>query len=516
MQSSTGTRRASRGLGLLVALCAVTLVVPLSGAATDQDRLLDAARTGDVEAARALLARGLSPRAVAADGMTPLHWAVREGHAPLASLLIERGADVNAVSRYGVTPLWLAVVNGDARLVDRLLRAGARPGTAGVSGATPLMMAARVGNREVLETLLRSGADVNAREQSQQQTALMWAAVNNNAEAVKALVESGADRDARSSVLSPPEWRWVTTGMVSTLLPRGQWTALMYAARENALDAARVLAESEADLNLQDPDGTTALVLAIVNGHFQLAGMLLEHGADPNVVDASGMGALYAAVDMHTLPVMTARPAPAVEDALSATALAKSLLRHGASPNATLIRPIQGRHHDPGDPLLGEGTTPLIRAAKASDLEMIRILLEGGADPTLTQRDFTNALMVAAAGTRPSAYARRLPIGEAEELASVSLLVEHGVDVNTFNVDGQTALHHAAARGRDQLVRYLVERGARLDTKNRNGLTALDVALGRGRRAWDRQALPVRAKTAALLEQLARDGAPTPASGRPQ
>ena len=98
----------------------------------------------------------------------------------------------------------------------------------------------------------------------------------------------------------------------------------------------------------------------------------------------------------------------------------------------------------------------------------------------------------------------------------MKLLVEHGVDVNTFNVDGQTALHYAATRGRDRLVSYLVQQGARLDTKNRNGLTALDVALGRGRRAWDRQALPVRAKTAALLEQLARDGGPLPASARPQ
>jgi ankyrin repeat protein len=218
---------------------------------------------------------------------------------------------------------------------------------------------------------------------------------------------------------------------------------------------------------------------------------------------------------MHTLPVMTARPAPAVEDAVSAPALAKSLLRHGARPNAALIRPILGRHHDPGDPLLGEGTTPLIRAAKASDLEMMRILLDGGADPTLTQRDFTNALLVAAAGTRPSAYAKRLSIGEAAELESVKLLVEHGVDVNTFNVDGQTALHYAAARGRDQLVTYLARQGARLNTKNKNGLTALDVALGRGRRAWDRQALPVRSKTAALLEQLARDGGSAPVSAGP-
>ncbi len=132
------------------------------------------------------------------------------------------------------------------------------------------------------------------------ETALMWAAAENHPEAVKALIEGGADINAHSTVLTLAPFKWVTSGMVSTTLPRGGWTPLMYAARQNSFDAAAALADAKADLNLTDPDGTTALVFAIINAHFDLAAMLLDKGADPNVGDETGMAALYAAVDMHT------------------------------------------------------------------------------------------------------------------------------------------------------------------------------------------------------------------------
>ncbi len=98
--------------------------------------------------------------------------------------------------------------------------------------------------------------------------------------------------NAASKVLIPPEWKWATTGMVSTPLPRGGWTPLMYAARQGALDAAAVLADAGANLDLRDPDGTTALSFAILNAHYDLAGMLLDKGADPNVADDTGTSAV--------------------------------------------------------------------------------------------------------------------------------------------------------------------------------------------------------------------------------
>ena len=154
-----------------------------------------------------------------------------------------------------------------------------------------------------------------------------------------------------------------------TVLPRGGWTPLMYAARDGAARRRAALADPKADLNAADPDGTTALMLAIINAHFDTAAMLIEKGADPNIADSTGMTALYAAVDMHTLGPMFSRPAPKLVDKLDAADVVKLLLAKGANPNARLKRPIIGRHHTPtGDASLGEGTTPLARAAKSNDL----------------------------------------------------------------------------------------------------------------------------------------------------
>src|SRR5207244_12792533 len=94
---------------------------------------------------------------------------------------------------------------------------------------------------------------------------------------------------------------------VLTILPRGSFTPLMYAARQGSLEAARVLAAAGAALNLTDPDGTPALVLALINGHYDTAAMLLEQGADPNIADSTGMAALYAAADLSTLAELFGR-----------------------------------------------------------------------------------------------------------------------------------------------------------------------------------------------------------------
>ena len=143
------------------------------------------------------------------------------------------------------------------------------------------------------------------------ETALMWAAAENHADAVKALVELGADVNAKSKVLSFPEFKWSTSGMVSTALPRGGWTPLMHAARQGALEAGTRAGRGTAGQSQRrDPDGTTALVVAIINAHYDLAAMLLDRGADPNVTDSTGTAALYALVDMHTLAHMQGRPRP--------------------------------------------------------------------------------------------------------------------------------------------------------------------------------------------------------------
>ena len=428
------------------------------------------------------------------DGTTPLHWAVRANDLDAAQRLIRSGANPDAANRYGVTPLSLAAENSSAPLIQTLLQAGAHP-----TGAI-LMTASRTGNAEVVRMLLARGADANAREDSLGETALMWAAAENHPEAVRALIEHGADPNARSDKLVYPKDRFGLEG-VTTILPRGSWTALMYAARQGSLEAARALAESGADLNLTDPDETTALVLAILNGHFDTAAALAQKGADPNIADSTGMAALYAAVDMNTLGEIYGRPARQSTDKLTALDLLPILLAHGANPNATLKSPTLNRAHTPGEPSLGEGTTPLMRAAKNGDVAAMRVLMVHGADASLKQKNGTTTLMLAAGVGRGTGVFAKDYATEAELLTAVKLLVESGADVNAANDSGQTALH-IAAQASDGIVKYLAEHSANLDAKDKQGRTALDVAMGAGVRARIGGESTVRESTAALLRQL--------------
>jgi ankyrin repeat protein len=298
--------------------------------------------------------------------------------------------------------------------------------------------------------------------------------------------------------------------MIYAVQPVGSWTPLMYAARDGAIHAVRALADSRADLNLVDPDGTTALTLAIINGHFDTAVALLEKGANPNLADKNGMTPLYAAVDMNTIQTVWGRPMPLLEDSVDPVGMVRSLLAHGADPNVQLKRPIIGRHtRNTGDPSLSQGTTALTRAAKSGDARLMKVLLDGGANPHLTQADLTTVAMIAASGggqrVYPGSASVSVPATEGDSLAAITLAAEAGVDLDAFNVNGDTAIHRAAARGADSIVAYLAERGARLDQKDRRGRTPLDVALGVGGGGGRGGPPQVRKTTADLLRRLMQE-----------
>ncbi|HEY2382173.1 MAG TPA: ankyrin repeat domain-containing protein [Terriglobia bacterium] len=434
------------------------------------------------------------------DGTTTLHNAVVANDLPAVQKLLRSGANPGAANRYGITPLSLAAESGNVAVFEALIKAGADPKVTLPGGQTLLMTAARTGNPEIVRMLLERGADPNATEDTDGETALMWAAAQNHPEAIQVLVMHGAEVNTRSKSLTYKTDRFGLEGVL-TILPRGSLAALMIAAREGSLGAARALAESGSELDLTDPDGTTALVFAIINNHYDTAAMLLGKGANPNIGDSAGMAALYAAVDMNTLIEIYGRPARKTADHLSGRDLILKLLENGANPNAQLKAPALQRAHTPGDRNLGEGATPLMRAARNGDSPAMRLLLEHGAEPAIAQKNHVTALMLAAGlgrglGTFADEYA-----AEKEQYDAVKLLLDRRVDVNAANDGGQTALHFAAL-SMDSVVELLVMNGANLEAKDRQGRTPLDMASGKGGPGRAGAAAVPRPGTIALLRKL--------------
>jgi len=311
----------------------------------------------------------------------------------------------------------------------------------------------------------------------------MWAALQNQPFVVKALLKSGAAIDARSLLPNFPHTPPAVVGdaleegmsyIGQSALPKGGWTALMYAAREGSLEAAKMLADSGADLSVTDPDGTSALEYAIINGHYDVAKMLLAKGADPNLADRAGMTPLYAAVDMHTLGSTFGRPDLTRAVAEGSVDMVRSLLAHKANPNAQLKTRVLKRQFNPGDARLGEGATAFLRAAKGGDATLMRILIEGGADPTLNQKNKRNPIMLAAAVHSQRAD-NALYANDASVMEAIRICLDHGVDINAANDAGETAVY--AAIGSPALIRFLAEHGARLDVKNNRGQTPLEAAM---------------------------------------
>jgi ankyrin repeat protein len=323
--------------------------------------------------------------------------------------------------------------------------------------------------------LLEAGAQVDARESFYGETALHWAAAGDHADVVRMLVKAGAPVNERSG-----EQVFARRRNGQSVLPLGSWTPLMYAARQNAAEAVTALLGLGADLDAVDPDGATALIVAILNAHFDVAGQLIDAGADVNILDKeAGTGALYYAIDMHRLTIGHGRPNPHQVGTLTALDIVKSLLDKGANPNVVSKAVMFQRQHTFGDTTLAKGATPFLRAAKSGDVEVMRLLLAKGADPKVRMPNGATALtLVAGLGWRDgSAAAPSYDQGsEAEAVAAIDLLLDLGLSLSDTTDAGDTPLHASVTRSSTLIIQHLLDRGADKKAVNKKGLTPVAVA----------------------------------------
>jgi uncharacterized protein len=456
------------------AVCASLLALSFAAsAAADLDsKLLDAAQKSSATDVQSLLAAGADANARAPDGSTPLIYAAHFGDARSAQALLGAKADPNLMNRYGIGPVHEAALRADASLLKTLVEAGADVDRALPQGETPLMLASRTTGVGAVRVLIEHGAKVNVVERWQGQTPLMYAAAHDRAAVAAALIAAGADVNARTPINDLPDRKPAVRYFVE--IPLGGLTPVMFAARHGAVSALRELIKAGADVDAKTPEGFSPVVIALDNLHFDAAKVLVEAGAS-----ADG-GGLFAVVEARNRVnyVGEYQVPTGAESSLDVLAL---MLAHGAKLTDRLPEPLLDRDPRflPPPPKITD--VALIRAARSSDVGAMRVLIEGGADPSLRddKRGGINPLVAVMTGPELPALieADRSP-SEEQAIAAIDFLLDHGVDANISNDSGATALHIAALRNYPGVIRHMAERGVNLDVADREGYTPLDYALG--------------------------------------
>ena len=530
----------------------------------------DAAMNGDKVALESLLRQKADPNAAQPDGATAVQWAAYQDNLEMADALIGAGANVRAANREGATPLSLAALNGSAAMIARLLQAGADPNEKGPHGETPLMFASRNGSMAAIRVLLEHNAEVNAKETLRGTTALMWAAEQGHAAAVQLLIEHGAEVGAATNpdsrggtaYLAPPIQSRLRSEQGAGGLrnrrsaqPRpagadfvadadaaaaavafgrqqntdgGGLTPLVFAAREGHLETARVLVAAGADVNQVTRYGWSPLLAATQNRNYQVGKYLLEHGADPNRANKGGWTPLYLATDNRNIE---GGDYPVRAPDMDHLDFIKLLLEKGANVNARVCGALSTATLCRGDStetrtiftmqwVYEDGATPFWRAAQSGDVPLMKLLLDRGADPKIATAH--NVTPLASAAGIGWVEGITFEWSEAQNLEAVKLCLDQGVDPNAADDEGRTALHGAAHKGRNEVVKLLVERGAKLDARDLGsrdtvngamlGVTWMPLHYSQGLvRVGVQSAIP-HPETEALIRQLMKDrGLPIPA-----
>jgi len=433
--------------------------------------------------------------------------------------------------------LFFAAQNGQAATIDILVKAGAKPNAPLATGVTPLMIAAKAGNPDAVKVLLDNGADANAKENARGETALMFAAAANRAAAIQVLLQSGANASLSTKVIDITAKNAAARGQaaaaqaqVAAAQPaqpgqpaaagrggrgrgnggggnmdeerpplvdfQGGMTPLLFAARQGHMEAAKALLEGGAKVNEVSPgDKTSPLLIASVNGKYDLAMYLLEKGADPTLSSTAGATPLYTAVNVKWAPKSDYPQPDTRQQRTSYLDFMTALLDRGADPNARLKLELwYSSYNFDLSQVNAAGATPFWRASQASDVPAMKLLLERGANPFIKTSEEVSPLHVAAGA---GVHGNDEITATGSWFPGVKFLVDvvHA-DVNEGDGKGLTALHHAAARGDNEMILFLVSRGADPTKVSKTGQTVSDLANG------PRQRIQPFQDTLALLSLL--------------
>ena len=513
-----------------------------------------AARNRDADLARTLLEAGADVGAGTRIGhYTPLHLASEAGSGEVVDVLLGAGADPMAriVGAGSPTPLHFAAAAGSERAVEALVAAGADVNAAEQAwGQTPLIFAASKGRTEAVRALLEAGADpsVHTRvidvaeravsdriERSERneriQAGEKWGPEvaetvrrEQRQESRQARAEAASRQESETRMIEEPE----PLSYGELVGGHGGLTALLHAAREGHAETAFALLDAGADVNRTSAgDGTSPMLMAMINGHYDLAMRFLERGADPNLASHAGATPLFAAINTHWAP-KSRYPQQHVYMQQDHTYMEvmEKLLDAGADPNVRLTKHLWFMSFN-FDLLQidAKGATPFWRAAYALDVEAMKLLVAHGADPSIPtekvpSRRFGRGggeeadhsglppVPVGGAAVHPIHAASGVGYGQGFAgnahrhvpdawIPAVRYLVEElGADIDARDQDGYSPMHHAAARGDNELILYLVEQGADVTLVSRRGQTTVDMANGPVQRI---QPFP---ETVALLEGL--------------
>ena len=518
---------------------AALLMLTTMGVSAARSDVADAVMRGDSVALGRLLTQKADVNTPQTDGATALHWAVYRDDLATVDRLLKAGAKVKVVNSFGATPLSLAAENGNPAIMQRLIEGGADANERMGNSDTVLMMAARTGNIATMTLLLDRGADVNAKETTRGTTALMWAAAQRHPAAVQLLVDRGADVSAASN----PAWQDRPVSYAKASDPRpsrkrglfgnqigprnmrgsdgGGLTPLVFAARVNDLDSVRILLAAGADVNQVTNYGWSPLLVATQNRYYQLASYLLDHGADPNVANKGAWSPLYLAVDNRNIEGGDYPVRKADMDALE---YIKKLIDKGADVNWRVRDSTWFRTVFTSQWVHETGATAFWRASQSSDLAVMKLLLDHGADPNIATTINVTPLQVAAG----IGWVEGITYEWSKEanIETVKLLLSLGNDPNAQAETGRTALHGAGHKGRTEVIQILVDAGARLDTRDygMNGNDAggrlkehtwLPVDYADGLIRIGTQSAIIQPEAGALLRKLMIErGIPAPPPGR--